>query len=98
MYTVIISTLFYERKIDIGKHRYVFMCDFGILSQGLALTNSGNLTYFELLANLHLLSMNSIFPIWYIKVIKMYPFQKYADFKKDSETKQKITHCDIRRR
>ena len=29
--------------VNIGKHKYVFMCDFCILSQGHALTNSGNL-------------------------------------------------------
>jgi hypothetical protein len=38
------TTFFNGRKINIEKQEYVFMCDFGILSQGHALTISGNLT------------------------------------------------------
>ena len=40
--------MFYTRKINIGKHKYVFMCDFDILSQGHALTNYDNLADFSL--------------------------------------------------
>ena len=44
MGTITISTLFYGKQINIGKHKYMLMCEFGILSQGHALTISRNLT------------------------------------------------------
>jgi hypothetical protein len=36
------------KTTNIRKNKYVFMCEFGILSQGHALTISGNLTYLSL--------------------------------------------------
>jgi hypothetical protein len=44
MGTITISTLFYGIQIHIDKHKYILMCEFGILSQGHALTISHTLT------------------------------------------------------
>ena len=38
------TNISYGIQIKIGKQKYVFMCDFGILSQGHALTITGNWT------------------------------------------------------
>ena len=36
-----------EEKLIFGKQKHLFMCNFGILSQGNTLTISGNLTDFN---------------------------------------------------
>ena len=40
--------MIYIRKNIIGRHKYVFMCDFDILSQGHDLTDFDNLADFSL--------------------------------------------------